>query len=431
MNALLFARLTLARLRVSGDREGMRIYRGRRVAELIAHAYRHVPYYRRRMEEAGLRPSDLRSEEDLRAMPVSDKNALRKAGNDIFSDAYRANCLPSKFTSGSSGEPIRIRRTFPERVTGSLIQRRMLATYGAAGRMRTAAISMHGAAPRPGGRAGAWAAMSDIIQGTRINLDCRRDPLELVDALERFRPDIVLGYAGTLAMMGEQLLARGPLQHTPRMVLSGSETLTPERRRMIRDGFGVPVYDYYAALETGVIAWECPTTGLYHLADDHVVLHVERDGRPVAAADGARGEAIVTNLHAYAMPFIRYRLGDALVMGPDTCPCGAPFATLRSIEGRWMDHFVMPDGGRLHPMGIAGEFVLDEPRIRQYQMIQESVDRIVVHAVVSEPDDRLRRFIEQRITDYCGAGVHVHVKWVDHIEPDASGKYKLFVSRVA
>ncbi len=78
------------------------------------------------------------------------------------------------------------------------------------------------------------------------------------------------------------------------------------------------------------MAWECRHSGDLHTCDDGVLVEVLRDGRP--AEPGERGEVVVTNLHAYAMPFIRYRIGDLATRGAP-CGCGAPFSTIGEITG--------------------------------------------------------------------------------------------------
>ncbi len=413
------------------DRTRMLVARDRRVARLVADAYARVPGFRRRMDRAGLGPEDLRSADDLRRLPPVGKADLRADGDDALVGGARNSRLWVKFTTGSTGQPLHIVRTAGERLLGTLVQRRRMRAYPTPFRARMVAISMHGGKTDPDARQRRWAAASDLLQGRRINLDCRLPPEELARRIGEARPAIVLGYAGTLAAIGDHLTRHGPLLHPPRFLLSGAETLTPLRRRQITDGFRGPVFDYYGAMEMGIIAWECPQTGLYHLADDHVVLHLVRDGVPVPFEDGACGEAVLTNLHARAMPFIRYRLADALVAGPTPCPCGAPWATLRRVEGRWIDHFVLPDGYLAHPFGISETFVTSSPFLRQYQMVQEAPDLLRIRVVTdSPPPETWGAEVERRIRKHLGHPVRVDIERMDALPPAPGGKHKLFESRV-
>ena len=115
----------------------------------------------------------------------------------------------------------------------------------------------------------------------------------------------------------------------PRVVIVGGEAATPAMRLRIRETFAAPLCETYASHECPLMAWECRHSGDLHTCDDGVLVEVLRDGRP--AEPGERGEVVVTNLHAYAMPFIRYRIGDSGHPGAP-CGCGVPFATIGRIQ---------------------------------------------------------------------------------------------------
>jgi phenylacetate-CoA ligase len=408
--------------------EAIRCYRDRQLARLIAEVYRHVPYYRTLLDQAGVSPVDIRCVEDLVRIPISSKDDLRRRPQTVLSD--RRTLFPPQhlFTSGSSGEPLHIRRTYGENAISRVIKHRNLSAYGLRRRDRKAIISMYASKQHKARLAKRFLTALLNLWDRRILFSCLEKPEEMLTELDRLQPDVVMGYAGVLARLGDLYTTRPPKGWTPQIVLSSAEMLTPLHRRQIEVGFGAPVYDFYAANETGLIAWQCPETGLYHVADDHIVLELEQDGEPVAREDGARGATIVTNLHAYTMPFIRYRLDDVVVCGPSPCPCGAPFSTLRAIEGRSMDYFVLSDGRHIHPYDISTAFIRAEPAIRQYQIVQESPDtlilRIVPTAITPQPDFD---YIPGRIREHLGMGVNVRIEQVDALEPGPTGKYRRFV----
>src|SRR5205814_6347866 len=122
----------------------------------------------------------------------------------------------------------------------------------------------------------------------------------------------------------------------PRLITTGAEVQTPRMRKQIAEAFRAPVYNVYGAHEFNLLAWECCKTGLMHTCDDLLVLEVIRGDKPAAA--GERGEVVCTSLHSYAMPFIRHRLDDVAMRGPDACPCGAPFGVFAQVLGRMFDH---------------------------------------------------------------------------------------------
>jgi phenylacetate-CoA ligase len=181
----------------------------------------------------------------------------------------------------------------------------------------------------------------------------------------------------------------------------------------------------YASHEFPFMGWECPVSHELHTCDDAVILEVLRDGRP--AGEGEDGEVVVTNLHAYAMPLIRYRLADVITRGADQCPCGQPFSTIRAVQGRMLDYFSLPGGRRLHPYRIMERLLQGgtDSWIRQYQFIQDRPEHIVLEVVPLQPvTNELRERIQQWVMPLLGEGVRFEVQVVDRIQFGPGGKYR-------
>jgi phenylacetate-CoA ligase len=154
------------------------------------------------------------------------------------------------------------------------------------------------------------------------------------------------------------------------------------------------------------------------------VVEVVRDGR--SAAEGERGEVVITSLHSYAMPLIRFALGDVAVRGPTPCPCGQPFATLRAVEGRIVDFFRLPGGRWLHPYRLIDEFRLDGAEwVKQYRLTQEREDRILFTFVPTEraTPERLAAFLDHA-RRAVGPQVEVEAQRVVALEPGPGGKFR-------
>jgi len=142
---------------------------------------------------------------------------------------------------------------------------------------------------------------------------------------------------------------------------------------------------------------------------------------------------VATNLHAYSMPFIRYRLGDLVTRGREACVCGRPFGTVAAVQGRMIDYFPLPDGRTLHPYQILGSFIRGaDGWIRQYQLLQERLDRIVLRVVPMEAPsvDQLTR-IQRSVLPLLGPGVEFQVSLVDDIPLEEGGKFRPSRSLVA
>jgi phenylacetate-CoA ligase len=257
-------------------------------------------------------------------------------------------------------------------------------------------------------------------------IDCFLPFPEIIDQLEQHRFQAVIGLTGTLYHMALYSRHSGRKIPSPRLVVTGGETLLPHMRNVIEAAFGARVYDTYGSHEFNLLAWQCRETGEYHLCDDSLVIEILRDGQPVQP--GEEGEVVATSLFSRAMPFIRYHLGDTAVQGSDCCACGAPFATLREIRGRTFDCLVLQDDRLIHPFQIIRLFV-HAPRewVRQYQLVQESRERIVLRVVpLGDPPPGLISDFEQTVRAMPGMGDIFRIELVTAIDRESSGKYAVF-----
>jgi len=153
-----------------------------------------------------------------------------------------------------------------------------------------------------------------------------------------------------------------------------------------------------------------------------VILEVLADGRP--AREGERGEVVVTSLHLQAMPFIRYRLEDIVMVGPSTCPCGRPFRTLKTIEAKKQDYFRLPGGHEFYPWSISLLLIDIAPWVLQFQLVQERVDRVVMRAeALTRPsDDELAR-VQKEVRPLLGPAVEFEIEIVPELKPTPGGKF--------
>ena len=262
-------------------------------------------------------------------------------------------------------------------------------------------------------------------------LDCRVPLPDLVRDLQTLRPDVISTSPGIAANIGRTLVDDRPNGIRPRLVVTGGEVLTPPLRRVIEESFGAKVMEVYATYEFGIFAWQCPQVGALHVADDAVIVEVLKDGRP--AEPGEAGEVVVTRLHAFAMPFIRYRLGDLVTQGEPTCPCGAPFSTILTIQGRMLDYFLLPGGRRFHPYQAVSGILAQAARwLGQYQLTQERMDRIVLRVLpVAVPTATELSALEEAARATFGPETEFQLLLVEDMPLEVNGKFRVSRSFVA
>lgn len=413
----------LATLREPGSVVALRRRRDARLAELLLHARLAVPFYRGRWPAVA--PPGTPVAEVLAACPVVSRGELQRAGLAArLADGARSVALLDRSTSGSTGERLAIRRTWLEERLLNCFRWRVFRSWGIGARDRIVNALFH-ANPDPGDdRRLARLAMALGWRRLRV-VDALGDPAA-VDETVRFAPHCVTGMTSVLAPLVEEIAARG-LRLPIRLVVPTGELLTAPLRRRIA-ALGCPIRDLYGSNEFNVLAWECPEGGgTYHVCDDAVVLEVlGPDGREVA--EGETGEVVVTGLHSFAMPFIRYRIGDLAVRGPARCRCGAPYSTLTAIGGRMIDRFELSAGRLLHPWTIHNAVRPWLGLVRQASLVQTERDRLeyrVVADATMGPEEERAMTAAARVA--LPAGVGFELRRVDAIDAGPGRKSRPFV----
>lgn len=192
--------------------------------------------------------------------------------------------------------------------------------------------------------------------------------------------------------------------------------------RQIHQAFPSHLYDTYESQEVGLIAWECKKSGKYHVCEDNVILEALKDGSP--ARNDEPGEVVVTSLHCYSMPFIRFCLDDVITLGSQICSCGFPYSTLERIEGKKQDYFYFSGGKEVYPWQLALLYYESAPWIQQFEIVQERENRVVLRAVASRPPfSRELDSLKEQMHSLLGDGVEFLIDLVSEIIPGPNRKY--------
>jgi phenylacetate-CoA ligase len=415
--------------RTRGRRDALDAFRTRQLRRLIRHAHARVPYYRDLLDRHALRPESIRTVADLAVLPITRKRDLQLLPpSQVVAAGVDPARLIERHTSGSSGQPFTIRRSWTEERLLGAFRWRALHAMGLAATDRHADVEE--IQPRdPSDDQRLHRALQALGLYRQLRIHALEPPGEILRTLARYRPDVVTGYAGVVARVAHS--AGGAADGLrPRFVAVHSDTLTPHMRTQIETAFAAPVYQIYDSNEFNVIAWECVRSGALHTCDDSTLVEVLIDGRP--AAPGERGEVVLTALHSFAMPFIRYALGDLVTQGDALCGCGQPFATIRAVQGRMFDYFPLPDGRAVHPYEIIAILGETAPWIREFQLVQERMDLVRLRLVPSESPSAARLAgLEHAIAAFLGRDVTVRVEAVDEIRLEPNAKLRVCRSLVA
>ena len=342
---------------------------------LLAHARGHCRFYRDRLSDE---PTDWES------IPLLKRQDLQAHFDGLLADTYPpSHGKPFDIsTGGSTGEPVTVRRTqltqlFWEATSlrDHLWHRRDLSATMAI--IRQFNNSVDSAKP------GRWGS-GVFRSGPAWHLPISTDVDTQLRWLQSVNPDIVLTYPPNLEILISRMHRDGVTLPSLREVRTISGAVTPALRQECHATLGVPLTDLYSAQEVGVIGLQCPLSGLLHLQSEHLMVEVLNEhGQP--CREGEVGEVVVTDLHNFAMPLIRYALRDWAEVGP-SCPCGRGLPTLRRVMGRTRNMAFSPEGNPFWPVLESHRFQEVIPNLRQYQFVQTACDAITVNLVCAGAD---------------------------------------------
>lgn len=395
----------------------------RKLQALVAHCWAHVPFYRRLWGEAGVAAAaDIRDRDDYARLPVLTKALIREHFDAMIAPTHRDG-LYFKATGGSTGEPMRFgytRESYERRVA---VMYRGYAWSGARLGQRT--VYLWGA---PVAAPAGFALFKDRLYHAAFHrrmlnafdMDERR-MAEYADVIDGFRPETVIGYVGPLYELARWIERNGRTPHRPQRVLGAAEALLPHQRETIERVFGAPAYDTYGCREFMLIAAECEARDGLHVNIDH--LHLEYGGD---AADGPR-ELIVTDLHNFGMPLMRYLNGDLGTPGATHCACGRGLPKLAKVDGRKLDALRTADG-RLIPGEYFVHTLMSLRGFRHYQVVQRSLDALVVRMVPDEACDATTEdAIRAELRKLVGDSIAIGFERVETIALTASGKRRVTI----
>lgn len=394
-----------------------------RLIQLLGKASTGIPYYRRAWSSSQKKAALAGRLQDL---PLLDKEPIRAAPSEFLRDDWRPWPRFGYHTSGSTGTPIRTEWSLQEiRNSLALREARSARWAGVSFSMPRATFSGRMAEPDPKSRGPFY----------RYNLAERQvyfSPFHLgpdtarfyVEALRRHRIQWLTGYAVSYYLLARLILEQRLDVPDLRAIITTSEKVTPAMRQVMEEAFRTRVYEEYSTVESALFASECPR-GRLHMSPDVAVVEILRpDGE--LCEPGEPGEVVATCLFREYQIFVRYRLGDVAMWSPEPCPCGRTMPVIQEVLGRVEDVVTGPDGRQM--VRFHGVFV-NQPHIREGQVIQEKLDLIRVKVVPADGfgEDDVRDVIG-RVQQRLGSAVQVKVEAVVSIPRSKAGKFQAVVS---
>jgi phenylacetate-CoA ligase len=401
---------------------------------LVRHATEHVPYYRARFAAAGLSAEDVRSPEDLRALPLLTRETAREHVAQLASTAAPFPTI-SKQTSGTSGQPLAFAYDAGSEQWRHAVKLRAYAWAGY--RLGDRALYFWGVPP---------SRREPVARRVKVALDralkreayvpCAvmddRTLSAVVDRLVRTPPQVLVCYTQAGAELARFVRQRGLRRWGSVRVLCGAEPLYPRDRADLEAAFGPEIYETYGCREVMLIGSECEHHAGLHVSSENLVVELlvtEADGTRRPARPGETGEVVLTDLHNYGMPFIRYANGDVAVAAQDAkCECGRALPRIASVRGRVSD--VLRDARGNAVSGVAMSYVFSgiEASVRRFQLVQHRDRSVTLRFVPSGGFEvGILAILRARCLERL-SGIDVRVEPVADLPRSAAGKHHLVVA---
>ena len=397
------------------DRDELLQLQLERLQATVNRCYKNVPFYRRRLDELQMQPEDLQSLEDLRKLPFTIKEDLRR------SYPYDLVALPLRevvrfhLSSGTTGAPTVIAYTANDLahwtelvarnlVAGEITREDVVQIFFGYG-LFSGGFGLHQGAERLG---------ASVLPVSEAELP------QQVKIMQDFRSTALVGLPSYALAISEAVEAAGVETNSLslRVGLFGAEPWSEERRAEIEARLHLRAYDIYGLSEMGGpgVAGECPERAGLHLAEDHFLVEVVDPVTGEPLPEGQEGELIFTTLTKEALPLLRYRSGDLASITTCACGCGRTSARISRVQRR-TDDMVIVHGINVFPEDIARALAEFSELSEHFQLVVDHVgatDEVEVRVELAGlPSDipnlviRVREQMERRLRQELGIEVKV------------------------
>jgi len=404
-------------------------YQNVRLVRLIRYAYQEVPYYRELFDRVGLKPSDIKSKEDLHKIPVLTRKDVHENSQKLIAANYPLNKLIHGHTSGTTGTPLSFYWDKNTCVYTNAVDWRQKNWAGIEYGDPISLFLGRTIVPPDRERPPFW--QKDHIHNqlwmSSFHMNEKNLPYYF-DKLSSFKPLAVEGYPSTLYILARYLL-KNNTTFPVKAAFTSSETLLPIQREVIEKSFKCKIYDFLGMAERVIFATECEHHSGHHLNFEYALNEVvDGDNNPVE--QGQQGYLVGTSLQNFAMPFIRYKTSDVSRIRTIGCPCGRAMQLIDEVTTKAEDIVITPEGKMISSSVLTHPFKPLE-NIRESQIIQEDVHNLLIRIVREHGfDESSTQKLISSIKERVGESMNIHIEYVEHIPRTSSGKFRWVISKV-
>ena len=391
----------------------------KRLKQTVRQAYKNIPFYKEYFSKLNIKPNDIASLKDIRKLPFTTREDLRENYPFGMLAVSKEQVVRLHTSSGTTGKPkaIFFSKKDVDRAA-ELIARCLIMTgikkddvlqnmmtYG----LFTGALVMHYGAEKVGVLV-IPAGPGNTKRQIALMQDFKTTTLHLT-------PSYALYLASVMG--NEGLVPKRDL--SLRRAYMGSEPYSEETRNKIEKFFGIDVYNSYGLSEMNGpgVAFECAEKNGMHLWEDNFIMEIIDPDTGEKVPEGEKGELVLTTLCREAMPILRYRTRDIVMIIPGKCKCGRTHRRISRIIGR-SDDMIIIRGVNIFPQQIERVLMGIKAVAQNYQIVLEAYDQMTVRVEISKDlfDGRVEHLVnlQNEITEKLRSEILVKPK-VELLEP--------------
>ena len=406
-----------------------------RLRKTVKHVYENVALYRERMDAKGVSPDDIKTVDDLKLLPFTEKTDLRDTFPFGLFAVPKEQIVRIQGSSGTTGKPIVSGYTENDVKIWSEMVARAMASIGADEKDIVQVCYGYGLFT---GGLGAHQGATEV--GAMVIPMSSGNTQRQIMMMQELGSTILCCTPSYAAYLGEAIHDAGLVPNKDiklRAGLFGAEPWTEEMRQHIQESLGIDARDIYGLTEIAGpgVSFECPEKNGAHINDDHVIAEIIDPVTEEQLPYGTPGELVFTTITKEGMPMLRYRTHDICTLYNEKCKCGRTTIRMGRITGR-TDDMIIVRGVNVFPSqietvlvstpGVAPHYQLVVDRVNNSDTLEVKVE--MTEEIFAQTDSlgemqRLQKYIQSQIKSVVGILTKVTITAPKSL-PRSEGKAK-------
>ena len=360
-----------------------------RLRKVVRYCYERVPVYRRKFKDAEITPGDIRTLDDLKKIPFTEKEDLRMAYPYGMLAADLSDVLELHASSGTTGHPTTCAYTRRDLEVWSKVMARI---YASAGTGKGDVVqNAYGYGLFTGGLGFHYGALE--IGATVLPIAAGETERQIRLAKEYGTTILTCtpSYAAYMGRYAKEKLGIDPAKELKwKSGLFGAEAWSEQLRERIEELLGIEAFDIYGLSEVigPGVSVECSEHDGLHVQEDHFLPEIIDPETGERVEEGENGELVLTTLTREATPVLRFRTGDTTFFKTEECPCGRTFGRMGRVFGR-ADDMLKVRGVKFWPKTVEHALLRVKGASENYEIIVERPQELDIMTLRVEPDKEL------------------------------------------